>query len=116
MIVILLILNYFILKNTYELHQHNMNGTSGNIVFLHVDGHNEAVYDTDGNLVTDPINKASYNYCHPIEKPVCHFIMDTKLWIEFGSGPDDTTTQKERRSAFFKDYADGFKRLIGIID
>ena len=109
-------LNYSILKNTYEIHQRNMNGASGNVVLLHEEGHQEAVYDSDGNLVTDTANKGSYNFCNPIEEPYCHYKLDTKPWIEFGNGPDDPTTEAERKDAFLKDYWDGLKRLTGLIE
>ena len=48
-----------ILSNTYETHQHNI-GTNDNVVYLHQDGHQEAVYNSSGNLVADSVNEGSY--------------------------------------------------------
>ena len=112
-IILLFILNYYILKNTAEINQHNI-GTSGNSVYLHIDGHQEAVYDKDGNLVTDSINMGTYNFCNPINDPICHFMLDTYPWIKWGTSPNDSTTKKQRLIAFLKDYFDGFKRTFGL--
>jgi hypothetical protein len=41
---------YLILKNTNEYYAHNLNGAIGNQVFVHPDGHSEAVIDKKTNL------------------------------------------------------------------
>ncbi len=56
---------YAILKNTYEVRIHQQNGAKDNQVYVHQDGHREAVFDKNGKLVQDGINDGSYNYYHP---------------------------------------------------
>ena len=116
LILLFLVLNFLILKNTTEYHQHNVFGDTDNIVFLSPDGHKELVVDREGNPVLTGPNSASYNFCHPIENPVCHYFRDTKPWIRWGNSPDDPTTVKQRRQAFLRDYVDGIKRTFWMAD
>ena len=113
-VLLFLIINYFVLKNTSEYYQHNMLGNTDNIVFLHPDGHEEVVIDVNGKPLTDGVNGASYNYCHPVNDPYCHFFKDTWPWMKWGNSAEDSTTSKQRIYAFLRDYADGFKKMIGI--
>jgi hypothetical protein len=77
------------LGHTYEAASHNMQGAVGNRVFLHKDGHSEAVVDSSGKQVEDPANRASYNFCHPVKAPLCHFALDTFPWLIWGNALDD---------------------------
>jgi hypothetical protein len=104
---------WWTLAHTYEIHSHNMHGAVGNVVYLHVDGHKEAVFDHNGNPVTDPANQASYNYCDPVKEPFCHFAKDTFPWLLWGNAPNDPTTGGERFAAFWSDYKDGVRRSFG---
>jgi len=115
-LILLFTLNFFILKNTSEYHQHNVYGDTDNIVLLHPDGHEELVVDPDGNPVLTGSNASSYNFCNPSKDPVCHYLRDTRPWIKWGNTADDPTTKAERKAAFRRDYRDGFKRLIGLIE
>lgn len=111
-IILFFILNFFILKNTSEYYQHNMLGDTDNIVFLHPNGHEEIVVNEEGIPIVDGMNSASYNFCHPIKDPICHFTKDTYPWIKWGNSENDPTTIKQRRQAFFKDYLNGVKTLF----
>ena len=97
----------WILSHTCEITQHNIHGATGNSVFLHIDGHQEAVYDPSGNLVRDPANMASYNYFHPHKQPYRHFVADTLPWIVWGNTEDDPTSVSERFRAWLTDVKNG---------
>ncbi|MDB4673646.1 hypothetical protein OAF27_02415 [Verrucomicrobiales bacterium] len=88
------------LANTSELPIHQLRGKTGNKLYLHKDGHKEAVYDTDGNLVKDGINDGSYNFAHPVEEPLKHFNQDILPWILWGSSKTDPTSVNERIAAY----------------
>ncbi len=109
LIIIVLILLGKILSNTTEIAAHNLKGASGNIVYISEDGHKEAVYDSKGQLVTDPTNMGSYNYYYYKEHPFRHFFFDTAPWILWGNSEADTSTVGERIAAFSKDFSAGVR-------
>ncbi len=94
---------YLILKHTTEVHIHQQNGAIGNQVFVHKDGHSEAVFDKNKELVKDGVNDGSYNYFHPSEQPLRHFSFDISPWIMWGHSRTDSTTVKSRIYAFMGD-------------
>jgi len=100
------------LASTSEHAAHNLNGATGNEVWTHVDGHQEGVYDADGNLVEDCANQASYNYFSPWEEALNHFTYDTLPWIYLGNCDEDPTTREERIAAFFMDLRGGVDRIL----
>lgn len=102
----------WILSHTYEVTQHNIHGATGNRVFLHADGHKEAVFDPAGNLVRDSANMASYNYFHPQEQPLRHFVADTLPWIVWGNTEDDPTSTTERLGAWLTDVKYGAGKAV----
>ena len=104
---------FFILKNTPEHHIHNMRGAN-NRVYLHKDGHQEAVFDHNGNAVTDCINMASYNYANPKTSPFMHLFKDTAPWLIWGNCRADPTSPSERFAAYMKDLHIGFRRSVGL--
>lgn len=95
------------LSHTSETSIHQMRGATGNQVFLHKDGHIEAVYDDKGKLVQDGINDGSYNYAHPIKEPLKHFNRDILPWILWGSSEKDPTTVEERLDAYSRSLGGG---------
>lgn len=109
-----LLLFSWILKYSCETAQHNMRGASGNVVCIHVDGHQEAVFDAAGKLVTDDANKASYNYGDPGRQPLRHFLLDTVPWIILGNTRNDPTTFGERFGTWTRDLKDGAKVAFGL--
>jgi hypothetical protein len=103
---------YLILKNTGEYYAHNLNGAVGNQVFVHPDGHSEAVYDKNNQPVKDGINDPSYNYFSRLKEPLKHFSFDSNAWIIWGNTREDTTSKKERLKAFSMDFGGG---IIGAL-
>lgn len=113
-IIVLSILFGQVMKNTPEHFQHNMNGASGNEVYVKSDrqGFLEAVFDSNGNLVEDDENMGSYNYYDQREHPYKHFFSDRLPWILWGNTKDDETTVIERGTAFIKDFGLGIKNTF----
>ncbi|MBN2455928.1 MAG: hypothetical protein JXB29_05240 [Sedimentisphaerales bacterium] len=109
---IFLLIFGWILSHTSEIAQHNMNAITGNVVYLHKDGHQEAVYDSSVNLVTDDENQASYNYYHPHEQPLRHFLCDTLPWILWENTEKDSTLPSERFSAWWTNVRYGAKKAF----
>ncbi len=103
---------YLVLQNTNEYYIHNLNGAKGNQVYLHKDGHKEAVYAKDGKLVKDGINDGSYNYFHPVNQPLLHFTFDIHPWIKWGNSRKDTTTKEKRIFKYVSDIEGGIRRAL----
>ncbi|MEG3768905.1 hypothetical protein [Alteromonas sp. 14N.309.X.WAT.G.H12] len=72
----------------------HMQGEGGeqNKKYISEDGHHEAVYDGEGNLVTDDLNKGTYNFADPIDNPFEHVRKDVAPYFLYGNGPKDPTT------------------------
>lgn len=51
----------------------------------------ERIYDSDGNLVTDPRDVGTYNFSHPegFWSSICHGVLDVAPWIIFGNNDED---------------------------
>ena len=103
---------WLILQNTPEYYIHNLNGVSGNKVFIHEDGHIEAVYDKNGKLVQDGINAGSYNYFDRRKHPLKHFSFDTHQWIMWGNSRKDTTSKQERIFGYVSDLEVGLRKAL----
>ncbi len=102
---------YYILQNTQENNIHQMRGETGNVVLVNEDGR-EAVYDANGDIVTNLYNKGSYNYYDHTKEPIKKFIGDMLPWIEWGNDPDDPTTQLERLYYYTFDFGYGIQSYI----
>ncbi len=103
---------YLVLQNTPEYYIHNLNGVSGNQVFIHGDGHSEAVYDKNEKLVQDGINDGSYNYFDRRKHPLKHYSFDTHPWIMWGNSKKDTTSKKERIFGYVSDLEAGLRKAL----
>lgn len=103
---------FTMLAYTQELRIHQMGGAIGNQVFLHEDGHKEAVYDGEGALVTDCLNQASYNYYHPYQYPLAHFTADILPWLMWGNCKNDPSSKAQRIEAYISDLRLGFDQAI----
>jgi hypothetical protein len=101
-----------ILRNTKEVHIHQMRGGANNNVYVSPDGHSEGVYDGNGKLVKDGINDGSYNYFDPQKDALRHFSFDITPWLLFGQSRDDPTTRAERIHAYSADVFDGTIRTL----
>ncbi|QPJ66754.1 MAG: RHS repeat-associated core domain-containing protein [Candidatus Nitrohelix vancouverensis] len=64
-------------------------GNEGNRVFTSPDGHGEAVFDINAQLVSDAVNKGTYNYYSAEESPIMHAVADVAPSVVFGNGLDD---------------------------
>lgn len=69
-----------------------------NIKVVSPDGRMEAIYDSKGNLVTDPRDIGTYNFCPSgnIFQDIGHYVKDVRPWIRWGNTPDDTTNPWQR--------------------
>jgi hypothetical protein len=94
---------FSVLYYTSEINIHQMNGASGNQVFINEEG-SEAVFDKEGNLVTDCENMGSYNYADGQKQPLTHFSIDILPWLRWGNCREDTTTIAQRIDAYVLDF------------
>ncbi len=103
---------FTVLANTQELKIHQMNGATGNQVFIHQESGAELVFDEFGNKVEDCENKGSGNYYHPLKFPLGHFIADILPWLMLGNCREDSTTIEQRIEAYMADLADGLDQAV----
>ena len=104
----------YILKHTYENNIHKMRGEKDNTVYINNDGR-EAVYDKDGNLVTNDWNKASFNFAS-YDQPVNKFLMDIFPWMVWGNARKDPTTFEERLYYYCLDLDRGIQSYLFLED
>ena len=74
---------------------------SGNNKYTMSDGKGgsyELIYDSNGNLVTDEVNKGTYNYADPkgLKGKLDHGVKDLLPYLIFGNSKEDPTTFCER--------------------
>jgi hypothetical protein len=100
----------YILKNTYENNIHKMRGENENRVYVNEDGR-EAVYDKNGNLVTNSYNQGSYNY-GSYDEPIHKFLVDIAPWLQWGNTRDDPTSFDERLYYYTYDLNNGIQKYI----
>jgi len=101
----------YVLKNTHENYIHKMRGETDNVVYVHEDGR-EAVYDKDGNLVTNSYNCGDFNYYSNETEPIKKFIYDIAAWLHWGRTKDDPTTFEERLYYYTYDLDRGIQNYI----
>lgn len=104
----------FILKNTFENNIHKMRGEEDNQVFVKESGE-EAVFDKDGNLVTNAWNRGSFNFGN-YEKPIKKFELDIWPWLIWGNTREDPTTFEERFFYYMMDLDIGIQEYIFLED
>ena len=63
--------------------------------WVHPDGR-EIVFDGDGNVVTDPRDRGTFNYATNEDSSTGHMLMDVLPWLLWGTGPDDPSTYQDR--------------------
>lgn len=101
----------YVLKNTEEVNIHKMRGETDNKVYVNEDGR-EAVYDKDGNLVTNSYNQGTYNFYSNETEPIEKFIFDIAPWLKYGNTRDDPTTFEERLYHYTLDLDIGIQNYI----
>lgn len=102
---------FYILQNTKEISIHQMRGETDNVVMVSKDGR-EAVYDGNGELVTNPYNKGSYNLFDYSVEPIKKFLSDTLPWFRWGNDPLDPTSETERFYYYTFDLNIGLQKYI----
>ena len=100
----------FILQNTYEINIHRMRGEEDNQVYTKDTGE-EAVFDKDGNLVTNDWNKGSFNF-GTYAKPIQKFELDIWPWLVWGNTREDPTSFDERFYYYLMDLDTGIQQYI----
>jgi len=65
-------------------------GNEGNKKYLSPDGKREAVYDSKGKLVQDPVNTGTYNIVPAQTSMAGHFLTDVLPYLIWGNSPEDT--------------------------
>jgi hypothetical protein len=99
--------SYEVAKETWDgsvpagLHQWGADGKE-NQKFVSSGGkHSENVFDSNGNLVTDPENMGTYNFFSPSgPSGLLHLRYDVNPYLKWGNSPEDTTTQQERLAKY----------------
>ncbi|SHL04248.1 RHS repeat-associated core domain-containing protein [Desulforamulus aeronauticus] len=81
-------------KSKSVLHQIG-EGNESNVKYISPNGKMEAIYNSQGNLVIDPVNKGTYNFASPSD-PSNHFYYDMLPYYVLGNEPEDTTTFGDR--------------------
>jgi len=107
---------HYILKHTYENNIHKMRGESKNRIYFREEkdeyGYSEAVYDENGDLVTNSYNRGSFNYYLNKTEPIKHFGYDILPWLEWGNTRDDPTCFVERLHHYILDLNIGIQTYI----
>jgi len=104
----------YILKHTYENNIHKMRGEEDNKVYTKETGE-EAVFDKEGNLVTNDWNKGSFNY-GSYREPINKFAVDIWPWLVWGNTREDPTTFDERFYYYIMDLDNGIQSYIFLED
>jgi hypothetical protein len=101
----------YILQNTYENNIHRMRGENDNQVYAFKDGR-EAVYNKNGELVTNSYNQGSFNYYSNETEPIKKFLFDIAPWLQWGNTRDDPTSFNERLYYYTLDLNYGIQKYI----
>ena len=108
------IINY-ILKFVYENNIHKMRNENDNVVYTKETGE-EAVFNKNGNLVTNDWNQGSFNY-GKYEQPINKFLLDIWPWLVWGNTKNDPTTFDERFYYYYcMDLNPGIQKYIFLED
>ena len=107
------IINY-ILKFVYENNIHKMRNEDDNVVYTKKTGE-EAVFNKNGDLVTNDWNKGSFNY-GKYEQPINKFLLDIWPWLVWGNTKNDPTTFDERFYYYCMDLDHGIQEYIFLED
>jgi hypothetical protein len=90
----------------YAVYHRQGSGNEGNTKWLAPSGKGEAVYDSKGKLVTDPINEGTFNWGSPKTDKAKHLAVDILPYILWGNRENDPTTPKERMTAILRNPGD----------
>lgn len=101
----------YVLAHFVEDNIHKMRGETDNVVYITEDGR-EAVYDKNGDLVTNSYNAGSYNFYFAEEEPIKKFLYDTMPWLAMGNNNEDPTSIDERLYYYTLDLDYGIQDYI----
>jgi hypothetical protein len=101
-VVMLIVIGGWVLRFESEQASHNLGDIDSNVVMVHPCGM-EGVYDSNGDLVEDPVNAGNYNFFNAWEDPWLHQFADRLPWVLFGNGGNDSSGFIARVSAWGKD-------------
>jgi hypothetical protein len=65
--------------------------------YVSADGHQEGVYNQNGELATDPVNEGTYNFSDPNTNAMDHFFNAVLPYYKWGNSADDPTAESEHR-------------------
>ena len=108
------IINY-ILKFVYENNIHKMRNENDNVVYTKETGE-EAVFNKNGDLVTNDWNRGSFNYGKYEQQPINKFLLDIWPWLVWGNTKNDPTTFDERFYYYCMDLDPGIQKYIFLED
>lgn len=95
---------------------HNLGkGVAGNTDYRGIGkrAHQQAVYDSKGQLVKTPENMGTFDFSSPSLASLReHWEMDVNPWIEWGNSPEDTTTREERIKALRSSFLGNLGYLL----
>ena len=95
-------------KVSADYHQYSALPGEKNIKYVDSTGRIEAIYDKNGNYVSDPRDIGTYNFMpsdgiNPfISKNEWHYKLDMLPWYEWGNSTEDTTTYDNRANKDLK--------------
>lgn len=99
-----------ILKYTYENNIHKMRFETDNSTYTKKTGQ-EAVFDKDGNLVTNDWNRGSFNL-GTYDDPITKFEVDIWPWLVWGNTANDPTVMEERFFHYIMDLDNGIQGYL----
>ena len=91
-----------------------MRNENDNVVYTKETGE-EAVFNKNGNLVTNDWNRGSFNY-GKYEQPINKFLLDIWPWLVWGNTKNDPTTFDERFYYYCMDLDPGIQKYIFLED
>ena len=95
-----------LLVQTRRKHSHQLNGATGNQYYLRKTDGAEAVFDKEGNLVSDCVNKTVANSVNPMLQPLAHFSLDVLPWLQNGNCKAQVIPAEKRVNAYIRDLRD----------
>ena len=94
-------INYIKTRNSWDdsvsaLYHQQGCGNEENVKYVSPDGHSEAIFNSNGGLVTDPVNGPTYNFADPRNDRIGHFLQDMLPYYIWGTSSDDPTKWYQR--------------------